>query len=311
MKILDNSDKHLMPIIPAIVRDKLGKEIKALKFIGGGSFGRVYKATLNDGSTVAVKAYMVQGSQYTEAEQLRILAENTDVKMPEVLFTYEDEGAALLAMSFVDGKNVLNPVFLFKSKEQKRAFAEAVITGMLQWHSITNEKFGELSDAKYSTWREYYKAEKQQPILEALSALAERGKFPEKSLALLKKATEIYNGLPEEKCEAVLIHGDLNIMNIMADAKTFELTAFIDPCGSLWAERIYDLFQLRNMWGDAFGLYEEYKKRYPLSENADFCVAYYAAMHECSMRLKGALVMPLWEFLDLRNLKKEISRLAK
>ena len=45
----------------------------------------------------------------------------------------------------------------------------------------------------------------------------------------------------------------------MADKKTFKLTGFIDPCGSIWADREYDLFQLRNMWGDAYGLYETYK----------------------------------------------------
>lgn len=37
-------------------------------------------------------------------------------------------------------------------------------------------------------------------------------------------------------------------MNIMADPKTLKLTAFIDPCTSIWADREYDLFQLRNMW---------------------------------------------------------------
>ncbi|MBO5433048.1 MAG: phosphotransferase, partial [Clostridia bacterium] len=71
----------------------------------------------------------------------------------------------------------------------------------------------------------------------------------------------IFYSLPEEKTNPVLIHGDLNIMNIMADPKTLELTAFIDPCGSLWSDREYDLFQLRNMWGDAYGLYETYKHK--------------------------------------------------
>ena len=44
MKILDNSDKHLLPLIPQIILDKLDKAVDELKFIAGGSFGRVYKA---------------------------------------------------------------------------------------------------------------------------------------------------------------------------------------------------------------------------------------------------------------------------
>ena len=71
MKILDNSDKHLLPILPEIISKELGKNVEKLKFIGGGSFGRVYKAVLSDGEIIAVKAYRVQGSQHKEAEQLK------------------------------------------------------------------------------------------------------------------------------------------------------------------------------------------------------------------------------------------------
>ncbi len=309
MNNLDNSDKYLLPLLPRIVSDKLGTEVKEIKFIGGGSFGRVYKAYLSDGRKIALKAYRIQGSQHREAEQLVILAENTAVKMPKVLFAYEDEGTALLAMTFVEGENALNPAFLLKSKKQKEKFASDVIDGMLDWHSVKGEKFGSLSEPFYENWYEYYKEEKQKPWLEALGALCEKGKFSRRRLSLLKEATEIFNSLPEEKSEPVLIHADLNIMNIMADSKNFALTAFIDPCGSMWADREYDLFQLRNMWGDAYGLYKTYKEKYPLSEYADFRVAYYASMHEASMRLSGGIAITLWEDLNNMRLKKEMKKL--
>lgn len=311
MEILDNSDKHLLPVLPGIVSEKLNKKADNFRFIGGGSFGRVYKAELSDGEAIAVKAYRVQGSQYEEAEQLKLLSENTGVKMPQVIFTYEDEKTALLAMTFVEGQNVLNPVFLLKSKEQKQKFADAVVSGMLEWHSVTNDRFGTLSNPIYESWYEYYKEEKQKPWLKALKELSEKGMFSKKKLQLLKEATELFNRLPEENTVPVLIHADLNIMNIMADPKTLELTAFIDPCGSIWADREYDLFQLRNMWGDAYKLYETYKRNCETSEFTDFRVAYYASMHEAAMRLKGGLIMPLWEDLNNARLKKEIKRIKE
>lgn len=311
MKILDNSDKHLLSILSDIVFEKLNKKTENLKFIGGGSFGRVYKARLSDGEIIALKAYRLQGSQYEEAEQLGLLSENTSVKMPEVLFTYEDEQTAILAMTFVEGQNVLNPMFLFKNKEQKQKFADDVISGMLEWHSVTNNKFGSLSDPSYDSWYEYYKKEKQEPWLKALSELSENGKFSKKKLQLLYEATEIFNRLPEENTAPALIHGDLNIMNIMAEPKTLRLTAFIDPCGSIWADREYDLFQLRNMWGDAYGLYKTYKEKCNLSEYADFRVSYYASMHEAAMRLKGGLIMSLWEDLNNTRLKKEMKKIKE
>lgn len=311
MKILDNSDKHLLPILPEIISKELNKNAVKFKFIGGGSFGRVYKAVLSDGRTIAIKAYRVQGSQYEEAEQLKLLSSNTSVKMPEVLFVYEDEATAILAMSFVDGQNVLNPMFLLKNKSQKQKFANDVISGMLEWHSVTNDKFGSLSNPIYDSWYDYYKEEKQKPWLAALKELSNNGKFSKKKLQLLVEATELFNNLPEENTKSVLIHADLNIMNIMADTKTLKLTAFIDPCGSIWADKEYDLFQLRNMWGNAYGLYETYKSNSEISEFTDFRVAYYASMHEAAMRLKGGLIMPLWEDLNNSRLKREIKKLKE
>ncbi|MBQ3137774.1 MAG: phosphotransferase [Clostridia bacterium] len=311
MKILDNSDKHLSSILPNIISEKLNKKLESFKFIGGGSYGRVYKTLISDGEIIAVKGYKLQEMQHEEAQQLKFLYEHTSVKMPEVLFTYEDDDTAILAMSFVEGQNVLNPLFLLKSKSQKQRFADEVISGMLEWHSVTNDKFGSLSNPVYDSWYEYYKTERQEPWLKALKELSDNEKFSKKKMKLLFEATEIFNNLPQENTKPVLIHADLNIMNIMADPKTLKLIAFIDPCGSIWADREYDLFQLRNMWGDAYGLYETYKRKCETSEFTDFRVAYYGAMLEASMRLKGGHIVPLWEDLNFARLKKEIKKLKE
>ena len=309
MKFLNNSDKHLMLVLPDVIFEKLNKKVIDFKFIGGGSYGRVYKTTLSDGDIIAVKGYKLEGMNQEEAYQLRTLAKNTTVKMPEVLFAYEDDNTGILAMTFVEGQNVLIPSFLIKSKSQKQKFADEVISGMLEWHSVTNDKFGELSNPVYDSWYDYYQKEKQSPWLKALSELAENGKFSKKKLHILYDATEAFNNLPQENTKPVLIHADLNIMNIMADPKTFKLTGFIDPCGSIWANREYDLFQLRNMWGDAYNLYETYKSKFEMTKFTDFRVAYYGAMLEASMRLKGGHIVPLWEDLNFARLKKEMKKL--
>ncbi len=311
MKILDNSDKHLLSILPGVISEKLNKKVDKFKFIGGGSYGRVYKTLLSDGEIIAVKGYKLQEMQHEESQQLKFLSEHTSVKMPEVLFTYEDDDTAILAMSFVEGQNVLNPAFLLKSKSQKQKFADEVISGMLEWHSVTNDKFGSLSNPVYDSWYEYYKTERQEPWLKALKELSDNGKFSKKKMELLFEATELFNKLPKENTTPVLIHADLNIMNIMADPKTFKLIAFIDPCGSIWADREYDLFQLRNMWGDAYGLYETYKRKCETSEFTDFRVAYYGAMLEASMRLKGGHIIPLWEDLNFARLKNEMKKIKE
>lgn len=65
------------------------------------------------------------------------------------------------------------------------------------------------------------------------------------------------------------------------------------------------------MWGDAYGLYETYKQKFQLSKYADFRVAYYGAMLEASMRLKGSHILPFWEDLTMMRLKKEIKKLRE
>lgn len=311
MEILDLNNRELQKILPQIVIDNLGSDVMRLKFIGGGSFGKVFKAVLSDGDIIALKAFRVKGAQNEEAMQLNYLSSNTMVNMPKVRFVYADEKTAIMGMSFIEGDNALNPMFLLKNNAQKSAFAKEVVCGILQWHEVQGEKFGDLQNPTYNSWLEYYRREKQEPWLNGLAELADCGKFSKKNLKLLYRATEIFNKVCEEPETPVLIHGDLNIMNIMADLKSFKLNGFIDPCGSIWADREYDLFQLRNMWGDSFGLYETYKSIHKLSEYADFRVAYYASMHEAAMRLKGGLIMPLWEELNNRRLKKEIAKLKE
>ncbi len=302
------NDKFLLEKLPKIAEEHLNTRIDNLKFIGGGSFGKVYKCTKSDGEIIILKAYHVSGMEKTEAEQLKLLGANTSVKMPQVYFTHSDDEIAVLCMSFIDGKNALDPSFLLKSKSQKQAFANDVVDGMLQWHSITGEKFGYLENATYDSWKEFYIDTKVSRDLAGLKKLMDEGKYSKKNYDLLCRGLDIFKEVANEPESPVLIHGDLNIMNIMADPKTMKLTGFIDPCGSMWADREYDLFQFLNMWGNAYRLYDTYKSKCQMSEHCDFKVAFYGALNENSMRLKGGLVVPVWKIQNNVRLKKAMAK---
>lgn len=302
------NDKFLMDKLPKIAEEKLNTKISDIKFIGGGSFGKVYKCTKSDGETIILKAYHVSGMETTEANQLQILGKNTSVKMPQVYFTFNDQEIAVMCMSFIDGKNTLDPSFLFKSKAQKQKFANDVIDGMLQWHNVKGENFGYLENATYDSWKEFYIENKVVKDLAGLKKLMDEGKYSKKNYDLLCRGLDIFKEVVNEPENPVLIHGDLNIMNIMADPKDMKLTGFIDPCGSMWADNEYDLFQFLNMWGNAFNLYDTYKSKCKMSEHCDFKVAFYGALHENSMRLNGGLIVPVWEIQNNNRLKKAMKK---
>ena len=78
---------------------------------------------------------------------------------------------------------------------------------------------------------------------------------------------------------ACLIHGDLNVMNVLSDRRLRNL-AVIDPLESKWADPEYELFQLRNLTGERFHLYETYKANYPVSAMCDAKTAFYGLYHE-------------------------------
>ncbi len=303
--IIDN--KQLHSIISEKIMQFLGEAPGCIKFIGGGSNGKAYKCDLINKSIV-VKAFRIRGMMEKEAAQLRAITEKTRVNMPEIYFTYSDDTVALLAMGFIRGTNTLSPSYLLKSRKTKKAFAEEVVKNLLEIHSVKAEKFGALENPIYDSWVEYYEKEHIIPKMAGLKALCEKGKYSKKNYRLLEEGYKLYKTVASEPDSPVLIHGDINIMNIMADPKTMRLEGFIDPSCFIFADREYDLFQLHNMWGDCFYLYETYKKHCPLSENADFRIAFYGALNEASCRLSGGLIMPLWEILCNRRLKKEMKK---
>ena len=304
--IIDN--KALLSLIPEKIKGYMHLDTISIKFLGGGSNGKAFKCTLSDNKCIVVKAFRIEGMMEKESAQLRAIKENTAVTVPEIYFTHSDDSIALLGMGFIEGKNVLSPSFLFKSKSKRRAFAEEVINNLIKIHSVKGEKFGSLQNPTYDSWTEYYEKEHIIPKMQGLKDLCSKGKYSKKSYALLERAAEIYKEKAREPECPVLIHGDINIMNIMADPKSMKLNGFIDPAGYIYADHEYDLFQLMNMWGDSFYLYETYKSCHPLSEDADFRIAFYGALNEASCRLSGGLIMPLWEILWNKRLQKEIKK---
>ena len=115
MKVLSN--KELIKILPSITKTQINKTVTGLKFIGGGSFGKVFKGVLPDGEYIILKVYRIKDMNKNEAKQLKILSQSTTVTMPEVYFTYNDNQVEMLAMSFIEGSNALNPLFLLKNRE--------------------------------------------------------------------------------------------------------------------------------------------------------------------------------------------------
>lgn len=258
--------------------------VKEIHFIGGGSFGFVYEAAIDKSPYIVImKGFRCDGLCEREASELRMLAKNSEIKVPQVYFTFAETKEIpidFLCMEKVEGTNCFTDFGkLLCTKQEKERFADIVTTAVRHWHTQTNEKFGLIGNAVYDCWLDYYR-----PF--ALEVLAEARRMNNArmlegyAIKAMERGMKYFDVIFEEpvKC-ACLIHGDLNVMNIMSDKK-LNVTAIIDPLESKWADPEYELFQMRNLTGNLFGLYETYKQKYPVSKNCDIKTAFYALYHE-------------------------------
>ncbi len=259
-------------------------KVNNIKYVGGGSFGFVYKADIDkDPFTVIMKACRTEGICEREASELTLLGTDSLIKIPKVYFTFlatDEIPIDFIGMEFVEGTNCFTDFAkLLNSKKTKERFADEITTVIHHWHEQTNNKFGLIGNAVHDEWLDFYKPFALE-ILECARELANSGKLEKKVIDTMERAWTAFDYIFSDKVETPsLIHGDMNVMNIMSD-KRLKPIAIIDPLESKWADKEYELFQLRNLTGEMFNLYDTYKAKYTVSEKCDIKTSFYALYHE-------------------------------
>jgi fructosamine-3-kinase len=280
-------------------------------YLGGGSFGMAYKVELEGKPYVAVvKLCKSEGMCEEEALGLRTLKKNTSMHIPEVYFTRladADIPADCLCMEFIEGVNALKPSFLFYPKRKKQAFANSVIDSMLEYHTCTNAKFGPLVHPVYDTWMDFYRPFAKDVFFTAQKLRGEK-KLDSFIADTMEAAWAKFDAIfAEPVLRPALLHGDLNVMNIMVEQKSFTPVAFIDPLNAMYGDREFDLFQLNNLTGKAYGLYDLYKSKYPVSKNCDIKCAFYGLWNEISVFIKTGKMFKLILYPLVRNMLLQLA----
>lgn len=295
-----------------VVEKEFNCVVKKIKYLGGGSFGYAYKVNIDISPyTVVMKAYRGNNICEREAFELKTLSQNSIIHIPEVYFTYlrnDTVAVDFICMEYINGKNCFTDFSkLFFPKSKKHEFADKITSAMYVWHSKTNDKFGPISNPTCDEWLDYYKPFAFD-ILQTARKMVDNGSLEPYFLSVMEIAWNNFDCIFNEKVErACLIHGDLNVMNIMVDDKLNPI-AVIDPLESKWADPEFDLFQLKNLTGNAFGLYKTYKSKYPTSKNCDIKVAFYAMYHEIYCYIISGKRTKINHLRCLWQLKKELKK---
>ena len=70
----------------------------------------------------------------------------------------------------------------------------------------------------------------------------------------------------------------------------------------------FELFQLRNLTGNFFRLYDTYKAKYPVSKNVDLKCAFYAVYHEIYCYISSGRHTEIILKIAVNRLRKELKK---
>ncbi|MDE5653993.1 MAG: phosphotransferase, partial [Clostridia bacterium] len=212
-------------------------------------------------------------------------------------------------MELIEGKNAMMAFgMLLQSKRKREKFADEVTSALHQIHCNKSQKFGDTLSPDCEDWMDYYKPFAK-AVLDKAEEMYNANMLSEKIITAMRMAWSKFDIIFSEKVEeACLIHGDLNVANIMV-GKNNKVSGFIDPLNSMYADREYDLFQFDNLTGKRFNLRNTYIKKYGASKLCDVKCAFYALWNEVYCLIKtGVLVNFIMNPL-IRNMHKRLAEL--
>ena len=271
-----------------IFESALKKNCVFAKRMNQGFYGYVYLIETADGKKVIAKVYKRCGYIKNETEQLNMIRKYALVKVPEIYaVSYQKENGYfdVLFMEYIEGVNAA--AIKITDKKEKLAFSNQVVENLLAINEVTtSDGFGSYITKEYcKSWEEYYKSY----ITNLCHAVHSRKPllFSKSNVKLMDKLYESYDKIfSVPVAQSCLIHGDYNLWNLIADPKTNNLLAVIDPFESIFADRELELYQLQNANGDEYGLLENYASHIVLSDNFEVKNPYYFFWNDMTHMVK-------------------------
>ena len=272
--------------IKSVIWKRYHVKVEKMTLMGGGFYGRVFLVEMPcEPNKIIIKLYLMPGFSQNEYQQIEALSKSARLKMPKLFWMepiQENVKYEVLAMEYLRGLNAGEILAENLTEESRKNISEEIINNLLAYHQTINPAgFGLIgSEAFVDEWCSYYR-----PIAHSILAKArlmlEQGKMYPEAFRIMELAIEHYDDifyLPIK--EARLIHGDYNMWNILIDESKEHACAVIDPFNCCYADSEFDLYQLDNANGKAFGLLNLYMEKQPVSENFRLKRAFYELFTE-------------------------------
>lgn len=259
-----------------LIEKALGEKIEAAQKIAESTFGIVYEVRLREyAGTVTVKWQKYRGRGATEMRQLQELGKYSCARVATVLHYHtatKELPFEALILDYIPG--LPGTQVVPGDDEQANALANNIIQILLCWHSVNNpDGYGKLDGPYYPRWLDYYGQR-----IEVYHAHI-HNEDCEIHPIVIEAADKSFNRIEEIlgyiEGEAVLIHSDFWLGNIIVDPETSLVKGVIDPLDAEWAEREIDLILLNWPWGERDYLLNLYLQKVNLRPGFPLRYAFY------------------------------------
>lgn len=227
--------------------------------VGGGDINRAYRAELEGGSVVFVKAHdrAPEGFFAREADGLDWLRAACPLRVPEVRAVVEDGAASILVLDYIE------------SSRPARDYDERLGEGLSELHRREEAQFGYADDNFIgrlhqeggfgSAWPDYFAERRLLPMGEQGRR---RGDLDASDMRALEALAAKLGTLVETDARPSRLHGDLWSGNAMPDDAG--QPTLIDPAVYAGSREI-DLAMMRLFGGFSGRVFDAYDAAYPLA----------------------------------------------
>jgi fructosamine-3-kinase len=251
--------------LEAVVWEAFRAPLTAVEPMPDAALGYVYLARLpREPHRAILKWPRHLGCSARERRQLEDLRKHASIRVPEVYLC--DPKREVLVLEYLPGVRACDAVQPDAATAER--LADDVVNALLAWHRVKHPAgFGPLDGPHCDRWVDYYRqrvvayhaaiCRETSPELRLSGYVRE---IAERSLARLDEI------LAPAHREAVLVHSDYHLANLIMDPKTYRLTGAIDPLDAEWADPELDLLHWEWPWGDPQHLLAKYQQHLPLPE---------------------------------------------
>lgn len=233
--------------INAMVEKAFGCPADSMEELTEGFFNIAYRIKVNHQSVILkiappkeVDVMMHEKNiMYSEVDSMRMIAKETNVPVPKVLF-YDDCGVICerpyFFMEVLEGRS-FSTCMEEHTEEEKYDINKQIGEYTKQLNQITNDKFGYYcqEDKQGSNWYEVFKSMLEDTYDDAKKKSVQRPVSREELLALLEKDRDIFDEVKTPK----FVHWDIWAGNVFVKDK--KVTGIIDFERCLWADELMEV----------------------------------------------------------------------